>query len=62
MKTMINFIFVFAALCIIVVSFSFAGKSAKEGGDYCTGWIWGVISGLCVWALWNGFATGVFWT
>jgi len=61
MQTMINFIFVFAAVCIIVGSLWFAGKSGEDGSDYGVGWLWGLISGLCICALWHGFATGVFW-
>ena len=61
MQTMVNFIFVFAALFIIAGSFGLAGESSKKGGDYCVGWIWGLLSGLCIWALWHGFSTGLFW-
>jgi hypothetical protein len=51
MQSIINFIFVFAAVCIIVGSLWFAGKSGEDGSDYGVGWLWGLISGLCIWAL-----------
>lgn len=61
MQKLINGIFIVAAVCIIFGTIAYAEKSSKEGDNYITGWLWGIITAFCVWALWHGFSTGLFW-
>lgn len=61
MQRLINVIFFVAAVCVVIGSAMYAIKSLDEGGDYGTGWLWGVISAFCVWAVIEGIARGLFW-
>jgi len=62
MQKLINWIFVIGAVCVIIGTIVWASESAKNGNsDYGFGWFWGIVTAFCIWALWHGFATGVFW-
>lgn len=62
LQKIINLVFVISATGIIVVSMLLAVGNTMPGGDisYSIGWIWGFISGLCLWATSQGFSTKLF--
>ena len=62
MQKLINWIFIIGAFCVIVGTIVWAVASSDNGdSDYAVGWFWGIVTVFCVWALWHGFSTGVFW-
>lgn len=60
MQKMINVIFLIATVLIILGSAIFAFLSLDSDSDYGIGWFWGVVSGLCLWAVYHGFSSGIF--
>ena len=59
MQQLINTIFLIAAVCVVIGSTANAIKSIGNS-DYGTGWVWGIISAFCVWAVIEGLARGLF--
>ena len=60
LQKIINLVFVISAMSIIIVSMLFAIGNIQGDVSYSIGWIWGFISGLCLWATSQGFATRLF--
>ncbi len=62
MQGLINGIFIIGAACVILGTIVWASASVENGdSDYAVGWLWGLVTAFCVWALWHGFSTGLFW-